>query len=241
MKGLMGSRLKTWLGPINFGRLLFLKNLLDRNIPQTPLNGQKIRTEIFLRILSAGRWGQIIETGSFLGATTKFFAKTGLPVITIEANQEYHAYTQLRFLFQKRVTVLSGDSRKVLAALALDKRLTGEPCFFYLDAHWEAELPLLQEVRTIFKNFNSPVVMIDDFCVPGTRYGYDDYGEGRVLDLGHLWPVIREFQIAAFFPKAPAESETGAKRGTLFLFPPAWEPVLPGALGELLQRAALSG
>lgn len=237
----MVTRLKTWLGPQNFGRLLFLKNIMDQKVPKTPLNGQKIRTEIFLRILSARRWGRIIETGSFLGATTNFFSKTGLPVITIETNPEYHAYTQLRFLFQKKVTVLSGDSRKVLAALAIEKRLTEEPCFFYLDAHWGAELPLLEEIRTIFRNFSSPVVMIDDFYVPGTRYGYDDYGKGRVLDLEHLRPVIREFHLAAYFPKAPAELETGAKRGTVFLFPPEWGPVLPGALGELLQRAELPG
>ena len=229
--------LKNALGAQNFGRLLYLKHLLSGKIPKTPLNGQKIRIQIFQELLNVRAWGQIVETGSFLGATTRFFANTGLPVITIEANPEYHAYTQMRFLLKGRVKVLHGDSRNVLTSLAQTPSFTRVPTIFYLDAHWDAELPLQEEVRTIFRNFVSPVVMIDDFCVPGTAYGFDNYGNGVVLNQELLSAVIWENNLGAYFPKAPAELETGGRRGTVFLFSPDFSGSLSQGLKHLLQRA----
>ena len=60
--------------------------------------------------------------------------------------------------------------------------------------------------------------MIDDFQVPDDPgYGFDDYGEGKVLNLDYLRDVISKFDISVFFPICRSEQETGAKRGCVVL------------------------
>jgi hypothetical protein len=47
------------------------------------------------------------------------------------------------------------------------ERLRDSPLFFYLDAHWNEDLPLAEEIDLIFSRSPCAVVMIDDFEVPG--------------------------------------------------------------------------
>ena len=83
----------------------------------------------------------------------------------------------------------------VWQALARDSSVPKCDVFFYLDAHWEDDLPLLEEIEVIFSHRDRATIMIDDFCVPGTDYGFDDYGAGKTLNLAYLravtsrWPV----------------------------------------------------
>jgi hypothetical protein len=54
--------------------------------------------------------------------------------------------------------------------------------FFHLDAHWEGDLPLQEEIEIILGRFPNFLIMIDDFRVPGdSGYGFDDYGRGKML------------------------------------------------------------
>ena len=58
----------------------------------------------------------------------------------------------------------------------------------YLDAHWGARLRLFaRELELIDRNFNSWIVIIDDFKVPGMwTIEFDDYGPGQVLDIEYV-------------------------------------------------------
>jgi len=58
--------------------------------------------------------------------------------------------------------------------------------------------------------------MIDDFEVPGTAYGFDDYGPGLVLNLEYLEP-LRHLNFVTFFPAAGPDHDTGARRGCVVL------------------------
>ena len=53
--------------------------------------------------------------------------------------------------------------------------------FIYLDAHWEEDLPLAEELAVIARATTRCIVMIDDFQVPGDGYAYDNYGPGKAL------------------------------------------------------------
>jgi hypothetical protein len=88
--------------------------------------------------------------------------------------------------------------------------------FFYLDAHWREHLPLKDELEIISNSWNNSVVMVDDFQVPGTEYGYDDYGPGRVLNITYLEP-LGHLGICCFFPSLDPQLETGMKRGCVVL------------------------
>jgi hypothetical protein len=86
--------------------------------------------------------------------------------------------------------------------------LCGLTVFFYLDAHWNDDLPLADEVDIVFQRCPKAIVMIDDFEVPSDAgYGYDDYGPGKALISGYIRPVILAHQLRAFYPSTPSAAD----------------------------------
>jgi hypothetical protein len=47
--------------------------------------------------------------------------------------------------------------------------------------------------------------------------GYDDYGDGKSLDLEYLGPAIEGYGLSAFFPVLSGNRETGIPRGCVVL------------------------
>src|SRR5258706_11214039 len=109
----------------------------------SPFNGQTRRREIF-DALKAQDFAAIIETGTYLGTTTQYFAETGLPVFSIEGYPRRYGFVKARFLCFRNVSLRLGDTRsqlrKILAQLGPE--ICQKPLFFYLDAHWKKDLPL---------------------------------------------------------------------------------------------------
>jgi hypothetical protein len=90
--------------------------------------------------------------------------------------------------------------------------------FFYLDAHWYADLPLEGELDIIATDWKHFVIMIDDFEVPGDEgYGYDSYGANQTLTFDRFSVVFRKHQLVPFSPCLSSEEETGIKRGCVVL------------------------
>jgi hypothetical protein len=158
----------------------------------------------------------VIETGTYRGTTTEWFAEKGLPTYSIEANRQFFVYSLVRFGRTKNVHVSHGDSRAFLRQLArkVDVEASG---LFYLDAHWDADLPLREEIETITGRWRRPVLMIDDFQVPwDDGYGYDDYGHGAKIGI-EILPPLDGFD--CYLPSDPANAETGMRRGCAVLVP----------------------
>ncbi len=182
-----------------------------------PMNGQTFRRRIYADLVRSLPLQAIVETGTYRGTTTALFEESGLPVYTVEASPRYHAYSQLRLRgVRGHVHVYLGDSRSFLKDLARDPSVPRADVLFYLDAHWEEDLPLREEVDLIFNNWERSVVLVDDFEVPGTDYEFDDYGPGKALTLDYLRPLER-LGLSAYFPAASPGQETGAKRGCVVL------------------------
>ena len=194
-----------------------------------PLNAQACRIELFAQLMACRRWSAIVETGTFRGETTTFLARTGLPVHTLESNPRYFGFAQLRFLLRPRVRLYLGDSRVTLARLAGDSRFPRSLVFFYLDAHWDHELPLREEIELVFTRWPDAVAMVDDFEVPGTGYGYDDYGDGMRLTFDYLAP-LEHLGLHAFLPTASSDDETGSRRGCVVL---CRDPTVAATLRDL--------
>jgi hypothetical protein len=109
------------------------------------------------------------------------------------------------------------DSVAFLRELATDAARTRATTLFYLDAHWGKRLPLAEEVTVITRAFPASMMLIDDFKVaddPG--YGFDDYGEGKRLDIDYV-RRIGVNGLAAFFPALPSEEENPPRRGCVVL------------------------
>jgi len=192
----------------------------SKRVAWGPFNGQPMRSALFRDIIANTQPRAIVETGTYLGFTTERLAETGLPVYTIEANSHFFGFARARFWRRHNVILVRGDSREILGGL-LDGRLRAlcsSPIFFYLDAHWNEDLPLAEELEIVFRRCPAAVVMIDDFQVPfDPGYGYDDYGPQKALTFYYILPVIRNHKLHSFYPSTLSADEGGTRRGCIVL------------------------
>jgi hypothetical protein len=182
-----------------------------------PLNGSPARLAAFEELKRRCSFDAVVETGTYRGESTVFFAAAGCPVYSSEVNPRYLGYAQVRLWSRFNVHFCLGDSRQFLRRLIQDSTVPKDRVFFYLDAHWHDDLPLQEEVDLIFRHWTRPVVMIDDFKVPDdSGYQFDDYGGEKVLSLEYLMPVAH-LGFIPFFPALPSSEEVGLKRGWVVL------------------------
>lgn len=184
-----------------------------------PFNGQEVRQRVFTELSHLLAFDFAVETGTYRGDTTAFIAgRINGPTYTIEKVPRSFGFVLARHLSDFRIRARFGDSRAWLERLLGRGRRRSSVAFFYLDAHWERDLPLEEEIDLIFSFVDQAVVMIDDFRVPDDDgYGFDDYGPGKVIDLDYLKDVIERHRLAAFVPSSRSDEETGARRGAAVL------------------------
>jgi hypothetical protein len=214
----------------------------NRDLVGEPFNGQRSRQDLFQSLVERFAPVAIVETGTFCGSTTEFMAETGLPVFSVEREPRWYGFARARLWRQRNVRLLCEDSRAALRML-LDGRLQGSRnlnLFIYLDAHWNDDLPLAEELDIVFRACPNAIVMVDDFQVPfDTGYGYDDYDAGRSLTAKYIGSIVAAHGLRVFYPSTPSVNETGARRGCVVL---AKNTTLALALASLpLLREAHAG
>ena len=186
--------------------------LLSDDMWWPELNGQHVRIATITRLLESYDCDVIVETGTFRGASTKFFAGFGKPVYSVEVSIRHQTVARVRLWQRSNVTLVIGESREFLRKFGEESRVSRP--FFYLDAHWGESLPLREELEIIWSNFNTALVAIDDFRVPhDPGYAYDAYSSGSI-DLEYCSPPP---EIAVCFPALPASAETSHRRGTAYM------------------------
>jgi SAM-dependent methyltransferase len=182
----------------------------DRGAGWGPFNGQTARQALFVDIIAKAQPHAIVETGTFLGATTELMCQTGLPVFSIELSPRNYGFARARFWRRRNLKLFQGDSRTALLGLFKGplNSFSGLVVFFYLDAHWNDDLPLAEEIDIILGRCPLAVVMVDDFEVPSDAgYGYDDYGPGKALVLDYIRTAISAHQLQAFYPSTPSVAD----------------------------------
>jgi hypothetical protein len=184
-------------------------------------NGQAGRKKIFEEICRAVLFDVIIETGTYIGNTTAYMAETsGVRVITCEVDKRFHKVAKTRLSDFDNIQFYLGDSRGFLKNL-IDNGMGNKTAFFYLDAHWYADLPLQEEIDLIATNWNRYCILIDDFRVPGDEgYGYDSYSFGKSLELALIENSITKHGLGTFFPATSSSNENGSRRGCVLLTSP---------------------
>lgn len=198
---------------------ILLKDTVYTAHPSAGLNGQTVRKTIVRSVCKAFSPDMVIETGTFFGLSAGFFSEElGVPVYTSEVSERY--YHVARRLLRKcsGITQFQEDSRSFLRKLAEDPPITSKRIFFYLDAHWGEDLPLIEELAIICNHWQNFCVLIDDFRVPwDDGYGYDDYGKDKVLAPALISDIMQEHELTMYLPDIPSSKETGGKRGCAFI------------------------
>ena len=116
-----------------------------------------------------------IETGTYFGLMLQACLGDFDRLVSMEV--EPHFYTRAKKVFRRevRVTLLHGDSAKLLPELL---RTINDPCLFWLDAHYsggltgrgELETPIRRELEAILSHSQKHTILIDDaHCFDGTN------------------------------------------------------------------------
>ena len=127
----------------------------------------------------------MVETGTFFGDTVEAFKNKFEKVISIELSKELAEKASKRFGGDENVTILQGDSSKVLPSLLAEIK---SPVLFWLDGHYSSEFfinevfvrtakgerntPIEKELDIIFQSSVKCVILIDDARL---FTGQDDY------------------------------------------------------------------
>ena len=191
---------------------------IDQSLPalsgwwSSAFNGQDGRRRLFLQLLDMLRPVTVVETGTFRGTTTAFIADHFVGrIFTCEIEPRWDLTAQARLADYANVEMHQTDSRALLRILLAEQ--PAGTVSYYLDAHWQDDLPLREEIDLILAYGQPAVIMIDDFAVPtDPDYRYDDYGPGKTLSVALLTGVASR-GAGLFFPTLPACEETGARRG----------------------------
>lgn len=196
-------------------RLMIFLRQLRATLTGRPyfFNRQKMRLCVFYEIVSKIKFRNFIETGTYLGMTTKFLStaarKNGAHVYSCEINEEYFEIAKRTVGDLINVHLHRGNSVDFL--LGLSPAVADKTNFVYLDAHWYDYLPLKDEL-SILRDWHNTIVMIDDFKVPfDDGFGWDKYDEDREICMRFVDDVIGDRPM--FFPRYPARREGTFARG----------------------------
>lgn len=158
---------------------------------------------------------QIIETGTYLGNTTKKLVLMA-PTLSIEINVENWRRAKINCEGIKGIDLLFGNSIDMLKEylpLYTDKKL-----LFFLDAHWGEYCPLLDELELIANHGIKPVIVIHDFKVPKRpELGFDSYN-GQPFELEWIEKSLEKIYGSNFAYHYNLQAE-GAKRGVIYVYP----------------------
>ena len=186
-------------------------------------NGDGYLAAEVLRLKKAHGLTSALETGTCLGSTTAWLVENfPFHVRSYEINPQYHAIAMERVPGAKverphpMVDLVLEDSRGLVMQ---DVDGMADRTFVFLDAHWNEHCPLLDELTEISKVGAKPCILIHDFQVPGTDFGFDKMPDGRPFNLeligGHLNAIYGEGGWKHNYPT----SVEGACRGWVSIEP----------------------
>ena len=126
----------------------------------------KMKTLVSFSI-KEGNW---VETGTYMGGTTKYLAKRFPKVISIEPSPKYFAYAESRLKKLKNVTLLNGSSEDLFEGAIV---AAGPIVNLWLDGHFSEGgtflgnkiSPVEEELSAVLKQidgFQKLVIFIDD-------------------------------------------------------------------------------
>lgn len=186
-----------------------------------PFNGQALRLQKIVELATELRPTVVIETGTYIGSSTPYLASfASNRTYTIEIDSSSAAKANERFRahhLNSRIELILDDS-----AVAMQRLLSGldsqsEIILAYLDAHWLDAIPTKTELQALCDWGGRWIAVIDDFQVPhDPGYSYDEY-ENTVIGISEV-PKNRNLRV--WVPNISSNNETGAKRGTGYVFSP---------------------
>lgn len=186
-----------------------------------PFNGDEFVCMEFLNLKERFHIDTAVETGSCLYSTTEWLAKNFDRVATIEINEEFAKNGKHKIQEHYNVLALIGDSVQFLQEDVPIYVGDNNRLIYFLDAHWGAHCPLLEEIEAISKiGKQAPVIVIHDFYTGTEELGYDSYN-GQPFTWEWIEPKVKLLEEAFGVPYTHYfnNEAMGAKRGVIYIIP----------------------
>jgi len=184
-----------------------------------PFNGQARRTFQICLIANDFKPDYAIETGTYFGTSTIYLS--GLvkeSTYTVEINEKYAKVAKKRFeqnYSDLKIECIIGDSKKEVRKILNTIHSQNLNVIAYLDAHWIGKVPTSTEIEELYNWGSNWIAIVDDFKVDfDLGYGFDVH-DGVEVDSSTV-PNLPGLQI--WVPGEISKLETGAKRGTAYIF-----------------------
>lgn len=190
-----------------------------------PFNGDLHAMKEFINMKEKYGLNVAVETGSCFFSTTKFLAENFEKVLTFEIVPKYYQIGLQKVADMHNVGAFNTDSVSGLKEQLKGVDSLNQRLLFFLDAHWEQNCPLLDELQVIADSVQylrlMPVIVIHDFVVPDhPELGFDTYN-GKSFDFDFIKEKVIAIEKAygnVFEVKYNSEA-TGAMRGIIYLIP----------------------
>lgn len=195
-------------GSVEFDNHFYQEQFSPEYARFDPFNGAPELGTFFMYLKNVYNLHTVVETGTFKGNTTAFFATIYDTVHTVEISHDFFLEAEASLRQFPNAICHEGSSpaflRNILPILA------DRPVVFYLDAHWYNDWPLLDELTEISKTHkNNCVIVIDDFKVPlRADVPYDTHCiNGEFYDYSysyiksHIERIFKDYTIHYLIPK----------------------------------------
>lgn len=194
-------------------------------------NQDTILQETFRSLVEKHNPDLILETGTHRADTTEYFTSFNVPVISTEINKEFYDISQNKLVDKPNVTLLLGDSAKVLEEnlnILQDKKIIA-----FLDSHFLNDQVLERELNLFEKLSIKPIIIIHDFYVPGKDFGYDTW-DGHRYDYEFYKSYLDktyggEDKYTYFYN----EDAVGCRRGVIITIPNEYELIKSSLLTDI--------
>lgn len=174
-----------------------------------PFHGDSVLQTIVDEIIERCGISTFVETGTFVGDTTKYVASRhpDLRVYTCEINPRWYELARRLCQGLDNIEFFQGESPLFLKRLR--NTLLSKKTLFWLDAHWGDFWPLFDETEVI-STLPAYVVFVDDFEVPDRPvFQYDTYHGTKNCLAVHRWLLGDRCFVPDYDPDAQCKNPVG--------------------------------
>lgn len=181
------------------------------------LNGDTFACNEFVKLRNKFNIENIVELGSCVFGSTKWFAENFKNVITVEINDKFRSIGLQRSKGLNNIKSYLGDSVNMLPQMLKD---CNNKTIIFIDSHWQT-LPLIDELKIIKNSGLIPIIIVHDCLVPNdSKLGFDSYN-GVNISYATMKPYldsiygINEYE----YHYNSAKESTEVKRGIIYIYP----------------------
>lgn len=182
--------------------------------------GDTLLKEYVENLIKKHKIKTILEGGTYLGSTTKLFAKMA-KTYSIEIDKTYYETAKDYLtdeIINKSVELFEGSTLQWMPILL--EKIKSNNYLFFCDSHWGSHNPLIEELAIIAKLKQKPFIIIHDFKVPNDpTLGYDSYN-GQDYDFNWIKSSLELiYGVDGYQYEYNNDNANGAKRGIISIKP----------------------